>query len=721
MSNFQGNMSAYHYNNGKNEGERYGANRASAPTPTSRYHLTQDVTIDISRDPDAQRLHQSGGTFQSPSSGTLTQYPATAPRPRAPLIHPSPFYQNNPASSVIILTTPTNRTRPAVTATPPNTLASPHPAPSTATRAAPPSATVTTNTQAATVTSPSRLQDPVWDSWNAPPPALPAPASNAYVPPHARAVRNVQKARAVVMSNNGGNTPTTSGHTNQAITAPAPADVDLEQEVMVLRTNSRAATNELRFYHEQLHGQAVLMYQDIRDLDGRSTAQQMTLNHHDGHLRNVANNMNGLLAREGRRDNALAANAETIVQLNARIQALELQIQQAPNSGDRTFNPYQNQPVHAQQPRAQYSQAQAAHFPARQPAQGHNAAAAQAYGAQQTTPTRQHNHVASTTPASTQVLQRSVSGSSSLDPEAGSYAGSQTGSMVLTTPTQLDDVLPTARPLGQCFNDLAVKMETFVGKFLVAVPLQYVEDPRNLNMNNPIFQACRRHMDHFQQPKKLLKDEPHRKLLFTGVMNRFVHDEILTVCIVDGFAHEHSARLKEVFDRETAAPKDRTGLARNFSQRDALAKERSELANQIAYSTNSGYHAYLKNRSLVYANQCIELMRPVIKPEEIETARHELSRIFWEALRFASRLRTERNFFQFEFWNSAVAFSHEQMVHRNPEYAGQLLNQQPSPYVVMHTVVPQFKEKCFSNGTVTGDIHGKIEVVVGPRQGNIRS
>ncbi|OQN96022.1 hypothetical protein B0A48_18013 [Cryoendolithus antarcticus] len=712
-------MSAYQYNKGKSEGQGYGANRASAPTPTSRYHLTPTTTIDISRDPAAQHLHQSGGALQSTPSGITTQHPATAPR--APLIHPDPFYQNNP-NSAVIYTTPTNRTRPAVTATPPNTLASPAAAPTTATRAAPSSATVTTLHQAAAaLTSPSGLQAPVWDSWNDPPPPLPTPSSNAYVPPHARAQRNVQNARAVVMSNNGGNTSPTSGHTNQTISAPAPADVNLEQEVMVLRTNSQAASNQLRFYHDQLRGRAVLMYQDIRGLHNRTTTQQTTLNDHDMRLLNIEHNTNGVAAREGARDNELAATAETIRQLNARIQALELQQQHGANATHTATYPHQAQPIYAQQPHAQQAQAQAARHATHQLTQRHNAASPQTYGAQQTTPTRQHNHAVSTTPASTQVVQRSVSGTSSLDPEAGTYAGSQTGSMILATPSQLEDVLPTVRSLGQCFNDLAVKMEAFVGRFLVAIPLQFVEDPRNLNLNNAIFQACRHHMDHYQQPKTLLKDEPHRKLLFTGVMNRFVHDEILTVCIVDGFAHEHSVRLKEVFDREVAAPKDRTGLARNFPQRDALAKERSELANQIAYSTNSGYHAYLKNRALVYANRCIDLMRPVIKPEEIETARQELSRIFWEALRFASRLRTERNFFQFEFWNSSVAFSHEQMVHRNPEYAGQLLNQQPSPYVVMHTVVPQFKEKCFSNGTVTGDLHGKIEVVVGPRQGNIRS
>ncbi|OQO05814.1 hypothetical protein B0A48_09909 [Cryoendolithus antarcticus] len=696
MSNFQGNMSAYHYNKGKSEGQGYGATSASAPTPTSRYHLTPNITVDISRDAAAQRLHQSGGALQSTPSSTPTQYPATAPR--APLIHPDPSYQNNP-NSAVILTTPTNRTRPAVTATPPNTLVSPLAAPTTATRAAPPSATVNTvNEAAAANTSPSGLQSLVWDSWNDPPSALPTPSSTAYIPPHARAQRNVQNARAVVMSSNGSNGSTGSN------TSPTP--VDVAQHIIA---PAPAVAN------------LALMYQDIRGLDDIANAQPMTITHHEGHLRTIANNMNGLLASEAERASSLAAQAEIIKQLNVRIQALELQQQRGTNVAHTASYPHQTRPTYAQQPHAQQLQSQAARHVTYQPAQRHNTGSPQTYGAQQTTPARQHNHAAATTPTSTQVVQRSISGTSSLDPEAGSYAGSHTGSMILATPSQLEDVLPTVRSLGQCFNDLAVKMEAFVGKFLVAIPLQYVEDPRNLNLNNAIFQACRHHMDHFQQPKTFLKNEPHRKLLFTGVMNRFVHDEILTVCIVDGFAHEHSARLKEVFDREVAAPKDRTGLARNFPQRDALAKERSELANQIAYSTNSGYHAYLKNRALVYANRCIDLMRPVIKPEEIETARQELSRIFWEALRFASRLRTERNFFQFEFWNSSVAFSHEQMIHRNPELIGQKLDRQPSPWVVMHTVVPQFKEKNFTGGNVTGVKHGSIEVVVGPRQGNIRS
>ncbi|KAI7360961.1 hypothetical protein KC354_g8454 [Hortaea werneckii] len=227
------------------------------------------------------------------------------------------------------------------------------------------------------------------------------------------------------------------------------------------------------------------------------------------------------------------------------------------------------------------------------------------------------------------------------------------------------------------------------------------------------------HLDSKGQAKVQLEDPKMRQALVTGMLNRWIAENIYSDDILSKFPGNNFSRL--YFDTWTQEHAARTDimLANHFPHRLALAVRRANLARTIMELP--GFWKWQQDYSIELAHRMVQTFLPLVLPTKIDQSYILLHKAINEAVKTALRMRTEPVFFECIHFRYGSRFDVPTMVHRNEELIGVDCTQQPSPYVVRMTVAPEIVQKNYNGGMhLTIDMLQKPEVWLCDRKTHLR-
>ncbi|GAB1738953.1 hypothetical protein NU219Hw_g3725t1 [Hortaea werneckii] len=227
------------------------------------------------------------------------------------------------------------------------------------------------------------------------------------------------------------------------------------------------------------------------------------------------------------------------------------------------------------------------------------------------------------------------------------------------------------------------------------------------------------HLDSKTQAKVLLEDEVMRKHFITGVLNRWIAENIYNDDILSKFpGNTLSHYYLDAWNNERAARRD-INLANHYPYRLALATRRSNLAKTL--TDLPGFWKWQQDYSVELAHRMVQTFLPLITPEIVDLTYWQLHKAVNEAVKTTLRMRSEPAVFECNFFRYGSRFDVNIMFHRNEDMIGQDCSQQPSPYVVRMTVAPQIVQKNFNGGNeLTVDVLQRADVWICDRKTHLR-
>lgn len=227
------------------------------------------------------------------------------------------------------------------------------------------------------------------------------------------------------------------------------------------------------------------------------------------------------------------------------------------------------------------------------------------------------------------------------------------------------------------------------------------------------------HVDSKGQAKVLLEHENMRKHFITGILNRWIAENIYSDDILSNFPGNDLSRVYlDAWTHEQATRRD-INLANHYPYRLALATRRSNLAKTL--TELPGFWKWQQDYSVELARKMVQTFLPLISPLIVELTYWQLHKAVNEAVKTTVRMRTEPAVFECFFFRYGSRFDVNNMIHRNDELMGKDCTQQPSPYVVRMTVAPQIVQKNFNGGNeLTVDVLQRADVWLCDRKTHLR-
>ncbi|KAI7359051.1 hypothetical protein KC320_g690 [Hortaea werneckii] len=227
------------------------------------------------------------------------------------------------------------------------------------------------------------------------------------------------------------------------------------------------------------------------------------------------------------------------------------------------------------------------------------------------------------------------------------------------------------------------------------------------------------HLDSKGQAKVQLEDPAMRQALITGLLNRWIAENIWSDDILSHFPGNTLSRVfLDAWTQERNARMD-INVANHLPYRLTLATTRMNLAKTLMGLP--GFWKWQQDYTTELTGKMVMQFLPLMTPMLVDQAYPLLQKAINEALKTALRMRAEPAFFEVTHYRYGSRFDHTFMVHRNDELIGIDCTQQPSPYVVRMTMAPEIVQKNYNGGNeLTIDTLQKPEVWLCDRKTHLR-
>ncbi|KAI7282385.1 hypothetical protein KC345_g3525 [Hortaea werneckii] len=251
----------------------------------------------------------------------------------------------------------------------------------------------------------------------------------------------------------------------------------------------------------------------------------------------------------------------------------------------------------------------------------------------------------------------------------------------------------------------------------------YFKSDMSATSNDPwvqeVVKLAQVHLDSKGQAKVQLEDPAMRQALITGLLNRWIAENIWSDDILSHFPGNTLSRVfLDAWTQERNA-RVNINVANHFPYRLALATNRMNLAKRLMELP--GFWKWQQDYTTELTGKMVTQYLPLMTPMLVDQAYNLLQKAINEALKTALRMRAEPAFFEVTHYRYGSRFDCSFMVYRNDELIGIDCTQQPSPYVVRMTMAPEVVQKNYNGGNeLTIDTLQKPEVWLCDRKTHLR-